>query len=54
MYNKQHCGECGISFVLHSFCNVCKEHYSWVCGQCGRLENHDNVNCEQQIAIARI
>jgi len=53
-YNMQLCAKWGICLVLHSFCDVSGEHYSLMCQQCDRLENHDNVNWEQQNAIVRI
>lgn len=52
MYNKQSCREYGASLVPHSLCSVCKEHNSWVCGQYGRIEDYDHVNCKQQVVIA--
>ena len=53
MYNKQSCRECGSPLVPHSLCNICQEHSSWVCGQCGRIEDYDHVNCRQQVVVAK-
>jgi RNase P subunit RPR2 len=53
MYNKQSCRECGSPLVPHSLCNICNEHSSWVCGQCGRIEDYDHVSCRRQVVVAK-
>ena len=44
MHNKQSCRECGAFLTPHAFCTVCKEHTSWVCGQCGRIDDCTHVH----------
>jgi hypothetical protein len=45
MYNKQSCRECGANLMPHSFCTCCRNHTSWVCGQCGRIEDYTHDHC---------
>jgi len=48
MYNKQSCRECGAHLNAHLLCIVCKEHTSWICSQCNRIEDctHVHENCK--------
>jgi hypothetical protein len=44
MYNKQSCRECGAYLIPHSFCMGCREHVSWECGQCGKIDDYTHVH----------
>ena len=49
MFNKESCRSCGKTLVPILMCNQCKEHVSWVCNMCQRVEDvshkHDTI-CE--------
>ena len=39
MFNKESCRSCGKILVPISMCNYCKEHVSWICNKCQRVED---------------
>ena len=39
MFNKESCKACGTYLTPTSVCSVCKEHVSWLCGKCERMED---------------
>ena len=47
MFNKESCRSCGKTLVPILMCNLCKEHISWVCNMCQRVEDvshkHDRI-----------
>lgn len=47
MFNKESCRSCGKTLVPILMCNQCKEHVSWVCNLCQRVEDvshkHDRI-----------
>ncbi|MDP9489927.1 MAG: hypothetical protein M3P28_06995 [Thermoproteota archaeon] len=48
MFNKESCRSCGKILVPISMCNYCKEHISWICNKCQRVEDvshkHDRTH----------
>ncbi|MDW0138748.1 MAG: hypothetical protein QOK86_03300 [Nitrososphaeraceae archaeon] len=48
VFNKESCRSCGKSLVPISMCNYCKEHVSWICNKCQRVEDvshkHDRTS----------
>ena len=48
MFNKESCRSCGKILVPISMCKLCKEHVSWICNKCQRVEDvthkHDRAH----------
>ncbi len=38
------CRECGSDLVPHLLCAGCKEHVSWTCDRCGRVDDCTHVH----------
>jgi predicted amidophosphoribosyltransferase len=39
VFNKESCRSCGKILVPISMCSYCKEHVSWICNKCQRVED---------------
>ena len=44
MPHKSSCRSCGTFLTPKALCNVCKEHISWICSRCNKMEDVTHVH----------